>query len=141
MSGGGGDGGGQFPTNPWSNAPGPAGGADGPGGGGVGGPAGGPGVPDDVAGQDACEALIFTARLRNVDADELALVSVGDVLSVEYRSDPTPSVAVFRPGSGVQLGALAERLGELLPCLQLLEFVAEVLVVDGGNTKVEVRPA
>lgn len=141
MSGGGGDGGGQFPTNPWSNAPGPSGTADGPGSGGVGGPAGGPGAPGGGVGQDACAALIFNARLRNVDFGELAEVAEGDVLGVEYRSDPTPSVGVFRPGSPVQLGALAERLGELLPCLQLRQFEAEVLVIDGGNTKVEVRPA
>lgn len=138
MSGGGGDGGGQFPTNPWSNAPGPSSEADGSGGAG---PAGGPSVSQGVAGQDACAALFFTARLRNVDAGELAEVAEGDVLEVEFRSDPTPSVGVFRPGSSAQLGALAERLGELLPCLQLRRFEAEVLVVDGGNTKVEVRAA
>lgn len=128
MSGGGGDGGGQFSTNPWSSAPGSS------------------GVSGGVAGQEACEALVFRARLRNVDSDELVHVAVGDILKVEYRTDPTPTVAVFRyvPSgavSTVQLGALAERLGELLPCLQLLEFEAEVLDIDGGNTKVEVRPA
>ncbi|WP_276141263.1 hypothetical protein [Rhodococcus sp. T2V] len=80
-----------------------------------------------------------------MDADELTHVSVGDVLKVEYRTDPSPTVGVFRVLSGgvlssTQLGALSERLSELLPCLQQLDFVAVVEKVAGGDTRVTVRP-
>lgn len=137
MSGGGGDGGGQFSSNPWSNAPGASGKVDGPGAG----SSGSSGVPVGAADQDTCAKLVFNARLRNVDPDELLKVTEGDVMEVEYQSAPTPSVGVFRPGSRAQLGALAERLTELLPCLQSRRFECEILVVDGGNTRVKVRPA
>ncbi|HYO86739.1 MAG TPA: hypothetical protein VES01_09845 [Dermatophilaceae bacterium] len=80
-----------------------------------------------------------------MNPDELAHVSAGDVLSVVFESNPTPHVAVFSHVAGglaaSPVGALVERLVELLPCLEILEFEAEVLEVDGGNTKVQVRPA
>jgi len=140
MSGGGGDGGGQFTTNPWPGA-GTGGGPSVPGGGPAGGGQGG-GAP----GQEVCEALVFEARLRNVDSDELAHVNIGDVLTVVFESNPAPHVAVFRrmPDGGLAgtpVGALVERLVELLPCLEILEFESEVLEIDGGNTRVRVRPA
>ncbi|MDV8008961.1 hypothetical protein [Rhodococcus sp. IEGM 1318] len=77
---------------------------------------------------------------------ELVGVAEGDLLKVEYRSDPSPTVGVFRMLAGgvtspTQLGALSERLGELLPCLKQLDFVATVDKVDGGDTRVTVRPA
>lgn len=138
MSGGGGDGGGQFTTNPWPGA-GTGGGSS---------VLGGHPAGDDQSGaprREGCEALQFEARLRNVDSEELAHVSVGDVLSVVFESDPTPHVAVFRrvvEGLATSpVGALVERLVELLPCLEILEFEAEVLAVDGGNTRVRVRSA
>lgn len=138
MSGGGGDGGGSFPTNPWPGA-GPTEDAIVPGGG----PAGtGSGAPR----QESCEALVFEARLRAVDPSELARLAVGDLLTVVFESDPTPHVGVFRRLPGGRLartpaGALVERLAQLLPCLGILEFEAELLEIDGGNTRVQVRPA
>ena len=139
MSGGGGDGGGQFTTNPWPGA-GTGGGSSVPGGGQSGGQGGG------APGQEGCEALTFEARLRNVDSSELGRVDIGDVLAVVFESSPTPHVAVFRRLHGDRLaatpvGALVERLSELLPCLEILEFEAEVLEIDGGNTRVRVRAA
>lgn len=138
MSGGGGDGGGQFTTNPWPGA-GTGGGSSAQGGL----PAG-----DGQSGsplREGCEALQFDARLRNVNPQELAHVGVGDVLSVMFESAPTPHVALFRRIAGglagAPVGALVERLVELLPCLDALEFEAEVLTVDGGNTRVRVRSA
>lgn len=143
MSSGGGDGVSNFPANPWAGAP---GGADGSGGGadGGGGDMAGPSVAS--AGQEACEALEFDARLRNVDAGELARVSEGDILAVVYQDEPARMVAVLRhlPGGGpaaTPVGALLDRLQELLPCLALLEFEAQVKHLDGGNTRVHVRPA
>lgn len=136
MSGGGGDGGSNIPRNPWAGAPETVGGTDG----------GAGNAPAVSAQREACEALDFEARLRNVDAEELAFVSEGDVLVVAYRAEPTRIVAVSRrlPDGGIAatpVGALLDRLQELLPCLSVLEFEAEVTRLDGGNTRVQVRPA
>ena len=136
MSGGGGDGVSNFPANPWAGAP---GGGDGPGG-----EVPGPAVTG--AGREACEALEFDARLRNVDVGELAHVSEGDILAVVYQDEPARMIAALRylPGGDLAdtpVGALLDRLQELLPCLALLEFEAEVTHLDGGNTRVRVRPA
>ena len=80
-----------------------------------------------------------------MDPDELAHVSIGDVLTVVFEADPTPHVPVFRRVSGglagTPVGALVERLAQLLPCLAIVGFEAEVLEIDGGNTKVRVRPS
>ncbi len=132
MSGGGGDGGSNFPSNPWTS---PASG---------GGDVSGSEAPS--AGREACEALEFDARLRSVDADELALVSEGEFLRVNYQEEPSRRVAVVRvlPDgslSQVPVGVLMDRLQELLPCLLILPFEAEVTRTDGGDTRVHVRPA
>lgn len=145
MSGGGGDGVSNFPANAWAGAPG-SGTSSGPGGGVGSSGAGVPGPSVTGAGQEACEALEFNARLRNVDATELAHVAEGNVLAVVYQEEPARMVAVFRhvPGgdlAATPVGALLDRLQELLPCLALLEFEAEVTHLDGGNTRVRVRPA
>lgn len=131
MSGGGGDGGSSFPASPWSN----------------------PAEQDDTvgatpsgAGQEPCEALEFDARLRNVDDNELAQVALGDVLPVVYREEPSRSVAVVRvlPDQSLSptpVGVLIDRLQELLACLSIVSFEAEITLIDGGNTRVHVRPA
>jgi hypothetical protein len=131
MSGGGGDGGSSFSPNPWASPVNET---------------GEQGSAASGAGREACEALEFEARLRNVDADELALVSVGDVLPVVYQEEPSRRVAVLRvlpngSRSEIPVGVLLERLQALLPCLSMLSFEAEVTHVDGGNTRVFVRPA
>ncbi|WAC92225.1 hypothetical protein [Mycobacterium sp. Aquia_213] len=132
MSGGGGDGGSHFSSNPWTS-PAREGGDQSD-------------QPASSAGQEACEALQFEARLRNVDADELALVSEGDVLPVVFQEAPSRRVAVVRVQadgslSETPVGVLLDRLSELLPCLEILSFEAEVIDIDGGNTRVLVRPA
>jgi hypothetical protein len=125
MSGGGGDGASSFSSNPWTSAD-----ADET-----------AGATGSGAGQEACEALEFDARLRNVDDNELANVAEGDVLPVVYRGEPSRSVAVVRilPDQGLSPtpgGVLLDRLQELLTCLSILSFEAEVTRIDGGNTRV-----
>jgi hypothetical protein len=48
------------------------------------------------AGQEACEALEFDVRLRNVDPGELAHISESDVLAVMNQEGPGRMVAVIR---------------------------------------------
>ena len=128
MSGGGGDGTSNFPGgDPWLGAP------------------DGRGSSAVSSGQEACEALEFDARLRNVDPGELGHLSVDDVLTVAYQDQPARMVAVFRELPGGKLadtpvGALLDRLQELLPCLGILPFEAVVTHLDGGNTRVHVQP-
>lgn len=94
-----------------------------------------------------CDALEFVARLRNVDHAEADEIAVGDVLMVLFSTSPVPVIAVYRilPGGGLSptpLGALLERLGELLQCLKTSrQFQAEVLSINGGDVRVLVRPA
>jgi hypothetical protein len=94
-----------------------------------------------------CAALVFVARLRNVDPDEADEIAVGDVLSVVYDPSPIPVIAVFRrlPSGGhatTAVGALLDRLGELLQCLKSSrDFEAEVQSISGGDIRVLVRPA
>lgn len=134
MSGGGGDGGSNFPSDPWTDA----GGAD---------DAGSGGAPGQApTGPEACEALEFETRLRNVDVGELAQVSEGEVLTVIFQEEPSRMVAAIRTlpdGSlaPIPVGVLLDRLQQLLPCLAILPFEAEVTRLDGGNTRVYVRPA
>ncbi len=93
-----------------------------------------------------CDDLTFVARLRNVDAREADEVSVGETLVVEYVSNPVPLIAVFRRTptgdlSATPLGALLDRLGELLQCLKAtLAFEAEIQSISGGDVRVLVRP-
>lgn len=129
MSGGGGDGTSSFPADPWLGAP------------------DGQGVSGSAvsSGQEACEALEFDARLRNVDPSELERLSTGDILAVVYQDQPARMVAMFRqlPEGGsaaTPVGALLDRLQELLPCLSIVTFEAVVTELDGGNTRVHVQP-
>jgi hypothetical protein len=121
MSGGGG-------TGDWSVA------------GAAGSQVGGGGVPGELP----CDRLEFDARLRSVDDSQLDDVEVGDTLLVGLHEGARPVVAVFRivPGGGpaAPLGVLADRLSELAPCLQLRDFAAEVLSINGGDVRVHVYP-
>lgn len=94
-----------------------------------------------------CDALAFVARLRNVDPREADEIAVGDVLDVVYTANPIPVIAVYRRSSGashpaVAVGALLDRLGELLQCLKSSrDFEAEVQSISGGDIRVLVRAA
>ena len=99
------------------------------------------GVP---GGELPCERLQFSARLRSVNADELAQVEVDDSLIVQIHEIPRPVVAVFRSADdapiGEPVGVLLNRLSELVPCLTVLPFRARVLSIDGGDVVVHVYP-
>jgi len=100
----------------------------------------------DGSAETACSALRFRAGLRSVNPDELALVQVGDVLLVKLFSADRPQIGAFRvtdDGTLAQqpVGVLLERVVNLLPCLSVLDFVADVEEIDGGSVTVIVRPA
>lgn len=135
MSGGGGAGDTQYSRDALASVP---AGSETSGTGAAGGTSGGGGVN--------CRQLEFVARLRNVDPDEADAVQVGSVLRVEERTSPRRIIAVVRvlkDGSSAPtpLGALLDRLAEVLLCLQVLEFEAEVIALNQGDVRVLVRPA
>jgi hypothetical protein len=103
-----------------------------------GGGGGGGFVPRDE-GVD-CGDLRFVAVLQSVQADAVADLSVGALLDVALRADGHPPVIEVRSAEGVLVGALIQRVTELLRCLQDgFQYVAEVLSIDGGHVRVELR--
>ena len=100
-------------------------------------------VGGGAPGRLPCERLEFDARLRSVDPAQLEEVDVGEVLAVALYEATRPVVGVFRltSSSDGPLGVLSERLSELVPCLSLLDFEADVLSITGGDVRVHVRPA
>lgn len=105
----------------------------------VGDPAGSAG-----AGELPCARLQFDARLRSVDPVELAEVEVGDVLVVAFREEPRLVVGAYRAGgnpmTATPVGVLLDRLSELVPCLTLRDYEAEVTSISGGHVRVMVGP-
>jgi hypothetical protein len=97
------------------------------------------------AGELACGKLRLDGRLRSVDPGELAQVEVGDVLIVALREEPRPVVGVYRSGvdpmTGTPVGVLVDRLSELVPCLALRDYEAEVTSISGGDVRVVVAAA
>jgi len=75
-----------------------------------------------------------------VQADAVENLSVGDTLSVGLRTAEQPPVIEVRTAAGDLVGALIDRITDLLRCMQDgYEYVADVQSVDGGHVRVEVR--
>jgi hypothetical protein len=89
-----------------------------------------------------CGDLRFAATLQSVQPDAVAELSVDEILHVALRTDGHPPVIEVRTTGGVVVGALIQRVPDLLRCIQAgYEYVAQVLQIDGGNVRVEVRGA
>lgn len=107
------------------------------GGGGSGGPGGGFGPRDD---RTPCEELRFETSVASPQP-AAANLSVGDILEVVLRSGPPPAIDLV-DGKGDVVGSLIIRIADLLRCLQDgFTYEAEVKQVNGGDIRVEVRPA
>lgn len=107
-----------------------SGGGGGSGGGGIGGP------PDDGA---PCDRLRFNAPLVTPNPAVVAGLTVGHVLDLIIQNQSV--AALTRPGAQAA-GYVIERLPQLLRCLQAGHaFEAEVLVANGGDVRVQIRPA
>jgi hypothetical protein len=105
--------------------------------GGGGGSTGGSPVDD---GTD-CGDLNFVAVLQSLQTEAVDGLTVGDLLEVGLR-DGSPPVIEVRTTAGILVGALIQRVPELLRCLQRgVGYTAAVLSLDGGYVRVEVRPA
>ena len=92
--------------------------------------------------QADCGALRFTAALQSVQPDAVANLSVDEILTVALRTDGHPPVIEARTAAGVVVGAIIQRVPDLLRCIQDgYNYVAEVLEIDGGHVRVAVRAA
>lgn len=112
------------------------GGGSGFSGGSTGGGTGGGVIDDGVA----CDELTFSAALQSVQPEAVEGLALGEVLRVRLRSEGTPPVIEVRTAAQVLVGALIQRVPELLRCLQQdYEYVAEVISIDDGHVRVEVR--
>jgi hypothetical protein len=87
-----------------------------------------------------CGELSFQAALQSVQPDAVEDLSVGEILDVALRTDGHPPVIEVRTAEGAVVGALIQRVPELLRCIQDgFQYVAEVLHIEGGHVRVEVR--
>lgn len=88
----------------------------------------------------SCERLKFTAPLQSVQADAVAGLSVGDTLNVGLQDGEGPAVIEVRNEAGQLVGALIDRIIELLRCIQQgYEYVADIESIDGGDVRVTVH--
>lgn len=105
-----------------------------------GGGSGGPGGGFDPSPQNTpCDQLTFRTSVASPQpaAEE---VSVGDVLAVVLESGP-PAVLHLVNEDGSRVGSLITHIADLLRCIQDgFSYEAEVLEVNGGDIRVEVRP-
>jgi hypothetical protein len=113
------------------------------GGGGFGG--GGPGGEGEgdspIDAGTACGDLRFTAVLQSVQPDAAEDLVVGEVLEVGLRAGSPPVIEV-RTADQILVGALIQRVPELLRCLQQdFRYEADVISVEGGYVRVEVHVA
>ena len=107
------------------------------GGGGSGGPGGG---FDPSAVQTPCGDLRFKTTITSPQPAASSL-QVEDVLVVALETEPRPVIRLFDQ-AGNLIGSVAAHLPDLLRCTQEgFPYEAEVLEIDGGQIKIEVRPA
>jgi hypothetical protein len=89
----------------------------------------------------ACQELTFRAALQSVQPGAVAHLGIEQLLTVSLRAGNPPVIEV-KTSAGVLVGALINRVPEMLRCLQRgFEYTAEVLSIDGGDVRVEVRAA
>ena len=102
---------------------------------------GGGGGTSPVDDGTACQDLEFRAALQSVQPEALSGLAVGQLMTVSLRAGSPPVIEV-RTSAGVLVGALINRVPEMLRCLQRdFEYTAELLSIDGGDIRVEVRAA
>jgi hypothetical protein len=66
---------------------------------------------------------------------------VGDVLAVSLAPGP-PAVINLVTGDGAIAGSLITHIADLLRCIQEgFSYEAEVATINGGDVRVDVRPA
>jgi hypothetical protein len=87
-----------------------------------------------------CSALRFDVFLSSVNPDALGSFEKDDRLRIELRTTPT-RVLVVVLSDGTVVGAIAQRVRELLRCIQQgVEYWAMVKNISDGDVEVRVEP-
>lgn len=102
------------------------------GGGGQGG--GGAGGDSD----DDCARLTFEAVISSPNPSVVATLSVGDVLTVVLGGSGGVPLVELHASDGRLAGTLTSHMPDLLRCLPGTSYIAEVLSITGGATRVRV---
>lgn len=112
------------------------------GGGGGDGGGGGFGFPDQSAAGVSCADLRFDVVLSDPIPAVVEDLDVGDVLEVELQTEPHRRIAVLDDEGDVAGAIATQQFDRLLECLQAgEEYEAEVLSIEGGAIRVDVRHA
>lgn len=107
-------------------------------GGGGGGGSGGGFTPRDR--QTPCDQLRFRTTIASPQR-AASMLSVGDILEVRLNSGPPQTIDLIDAGGNL-VGAIVTRTTDLVRCLQDgFRFEAEVQSINGGEIRIEVRPA
>lgn len=103
----------------------------------------GPGPTGPGGESTKCGDLKFRATVESVQPSAADTLSVGDILTVELAATSTgPAVVQLQRADSAVVGAIVTRVHELIRCIQDgYAYVAEVIEIDGGNVRVQIRPA
>lgn len=87
----------------------------------------------------SCASLKFAAPLQSVDPDAVHGLSEGDELTVRLGTADGASVVEVVTAGGDYVGALIDRIADLLRCTQDgYEYIATVISVNGGDVRLRV---
>lgn len=87
-----------------------------------------------------CASLKFDAPLQSVDPDAVQRLIERDELTVRLGTADGASVVEVVTAGGDYVGALIDRIADLLRCIQDgYEYVANVVSIDRGDVRVRVQ--
>jgi hypothetical protein len=93
-----------------------------------------------AGGVDKC-AIYETTILASPVSDVVAVLSVGEMLTIELETTPRNRLVVRNRGGQVAGAITSIRLVDLIECIKAgSEYVAEVKSIAGGRVEVEIKP-
>lgn len=95
----------------------------------------GPSTP----GEDICSKINFDTAINSPKPQIISRLKKGDILQVDLREDRAKTfIAVLHKDEIA--GSITERIDRLASCIREgYTFVAEVLSIDGGKIKINIR--
>lgn len=100
------------------------------------------GTPSGSGGAPAatpCAMLSFTTLLQSPNPPAVSTLRVGDVL--EIRLEPKGFVAVVTSAGDIAGSIVGVDVSQLIACIRSgMPFIAQVLAIQGGACRVEIRP-
>jgi hypothetical protein len=88
---------------------------------------------------DSCNELTINTQIATPQAEVIATLSVGDLLTIQISSDQH-TVQILDINGKVAGNVISSKLIRLINCINNgTIFIAEVLSVDGGACEIQVR--